>query len=243
MIRTTTLTALAILALVFGSAAGVDAALVGPTAYSSLADSICAGAGFTYCHTETFEDNALNTPGLSANTGFVTGTGFSGTIIDSVLGDGPCPSATAPNPCDSYFGSGPTGIIFSFNAGVLGSLPNIAGLVWTDGAGTITFEAFDENGASLGTLVGNHADGSFNGTTDEDRRYLVTHEGGISAIKISNSSGGIEADHIQYGLRGDATDDAPTDDSPTDVPAPAALLLLASGLIAAGASRFARRKR
>lgn len=243
MIRTVTLSAVAVLALVFGSAAGVDAALLGPTAYSSSADSICAGGGFSYCHLETFEDHALNTPGVSANVGGVTSSfGFTGSVIDSVLGDGPCPSGSAPNPCDSYFsGNGSAGVIFTFNAGALGALPNIAGLVWTDGAGSITFEAFDENGVSLGTTVGNHADGSFSGTTDEDRFYGVTNEGGISAIKISNSSGGIEADHVQYGLRG-ATDDG-SDDGPTGVPAPAALLLLGSGLVAVGAVGFARRKR
>ncbi len=237
MIRTVTLSAVAILALVFGSAAGVDAALLGPTAYSSLADSICAGGGFTYCHVETFEDHLLNTPGVSANAGDVTSDfGFSGTIIDSVLGDGPCPSASAPNPCDSYFGSGPTGFVFTFDAGVLGSLPNIAGIVWTDGTNNITFEAFDENGASLGTVTGSHADGTFQGTTVDDRFYGVTNEGGISAIKIFSGGGGIEVDHLQYGLRGEI-------EPPTGVPAPAALLLLGAGLMATGAVGFARRKR
>jgi hypothetical protein len=243
MIRTVTLSAVAILALVFGSAAGVDAALLGPTAYSSSADSICAGGGLTFCHLETFEDHALNTPGVSANVGGVTSSfGFTGTIIDSVLGDGPCPSASAPNPCDSYFGSGPTGFVFTFNAGVLGSLPNIAGIVWTDGTNNITFEAFDENGDSLGTVSGSHADGTFQGTTDDDRFYGVTHEGGISAIKISSGGGGIEVDHLQYGLRGEVEDDG-SDDGPIDVPAPGALLLLGSGLMATGAVGFARRKR
>jgi uncharacterized repeat protein (TIGR01451 family) len=44
------------------------------------------------------------------------------------------------------------------------------------------------------------ADGSNAGTTGEDRFFGVTNVGGISAIKISNSSGGIEVDHLQYGL-------------------------------------------
>jgi hypothetical protein len=94
----------------------------------------------------------------------------------------------------------------------------------------------DTYGWHTGTVVGNHADGSNSGTTDEDRLYVVTNTGGISAIKISNTSGGIEADHVQYGLRA-------IDDGSTDVPAPAALLLLGSGLMAAGASAFARRRR
>ena len=53
----------------------------------------------------------------------------------------------------------------------------------------------------LGTVTGNHADGSFNGETDDDRFYGVRHAGGISAIEISSSSStGLEVDHLQYGL-------------------------------------------
>jgi hypothetical protein len=48
-------------------------------------------------------------------------------------------------------------------------------------------------------LTGNHADTTFFGTTDEDRFYGVTTTGGISRIVITNSSGGIEVDHLQYG--------------------------------------------
>ena len=107
----------------------------------------------------------------------------------------------------------------TFSAGALGQLPNAVGLVWTDGAGTISFEAFDENGLSLGILVGNHADGSFLGTIDEDRFYGATNSGGISRIRISNTSGGIEVDHLQYGFRGVVI----------AVPEPASLLLLALG--------------
>lgn len=43
------------------------------------------------------------------------------------------------------------------------------------------------------------ADGSFAGTTAEDRFFGVTHAGGIESIKISNTSGGIEVDHLQFG--------------------------------------------
>jgi hypothetical protein len=102
---------------------------------------------------------------------------------------------------------------------VLGQLPNAVGLVWTDGAGTISFEAFDENGVSLGILLGNHADGSFLGTIDEDRFYGATNAGGISRIHISNTSGGIEVDDLQYGFRGVVN----------AVPEPASLLLLGLG--------------
>ena len=99
-----------------------------------------------------------------------------------------------------FFGSGSTGITFTFSAAALGGLPTQAGIVWTDGQGTTTFEAFDAAGASMG-VIGPVTldDGSISGTTGEDRFFGVTHPGGISAIRISNTSGGIEVDHLQYG--------------------------------------------
>jgi len=43
---------------------------------------------------------------------------------------------------DSYFSwSGSAGLTFTFNADVLGSLPTHVDIVWTDGAGTTSFEA------------------------------------------------------------------------------------------------------
>jgi hypothetical protein len=107
------------------------------------------------------------------------------------------------------------------------------GVVWTDGAGDITFEAFDENGISLGTVPGSHADGSVNGTIEDDRFYGATNAGGISAVRISNTSGGIEVDHLQYG--GPLT--------VVGTPFPGSLILVGAGLAAFGAARVARRKR
>src|SRR5262249_49676587 len=43
-------------------------------------------------------------------------------------------------------------------------------------------------------------DGTNYGTTAEDRFFGMTYRQGISAIKIKNSSGGIEVDHIQYSV-------------------------------------------
>jgi PEP-CTERM motif len=112
---------------------------------------------------------------------------------------------------------------FTFSAAVLGSLPTHAGMVWTDGAGTTRFEAFDALNNSLG-IIGPVAiaDGSFNGETAEDRFFGWTNVGGISSILMSNTSGGIEVDHLQYGLAGART--AP-------VPEPTSFLLLTSGLV------------
>jgi hypothetical protein len=68
------------------------------------------------------------------------------------------------------------------------------------------------------------ADGSHNGETAEDRFFGATNAGGISRIFISNSSGGIEVDHLQYGA----------------IPEPGTLVLLATGLAGLGMSRRKR---
>ena len=177
--------------------------LLGPTPYLSRDDSPFIAsilAGDTIL--EDFEDGLLDT-GVTADSGIVTSTRFSGSIIDSVDGDdGDATNGTCAG-CDSYFGRGLPGITFTFDATVSGGLPTHAGVVWTDGAGTTNFEAFDETGASLG-IVGpvQIADGTFHGTTGEDRFFGAINPGGISAIHVSNTSGGIEADHLQYGRGG-----------------------------------------
>ncbi len=235
---TIALSALAALALVLGSSAGVQAALLGPSAYTTFgASSPFAGGTLNYFHLETFDDHTIaNTPGVTSSTGNLTTlSGFSGSIIDQVGSAGGCAVAA----CDTWFnGAGATGVTFTFNAAALGgSLPDAVGIVWTDGVNSIVFEAFDQNGASLGTVGGDHADGSFSGTIADDRFYGATHSGGISAIRVtSGAGGGIEVDDLQFGRRGDV---AP----PTGVPAPAALLLLGSGLMATGAAELVRRKR
>src|SRR5258705_3994185 len=90
---------------------------------------------------------------------------------------------------------------FTFNIAALGSLPTHAGLVWTDGAGQVYFEAFDHNGLSMG-LQGpfNFPDNVNTGTTAEDRFLGAYNKDGISAIRVLNTVGGIEIDHLQYGF-------------------------------------------
>ncbi|MHB9072310.1 MAG: VPLPA-CTERM sorting domain-containing protein [Desulfobaccales bacterium] len=194
------------------------ASLLGPTPYLSFADSPFAGLGLANFQLETFEDNLLNTPGVSANFGAPFGPAGNADSVDADDGsiDG---SGTGGH---SFFsGSGATGIIFAFDAAALGgSLPTHAGIVWTDGAGDTSFEAFGPGLVSLGTIGPVAiADGSFFGTTAEDRFFGVSDPGGILAIKISNTAGGIEVDHLQYG------------NAAAVVPLPASVWLLGSGLV------------
>jgi len=194
-------TLLASVTVFFGLSISAHAALLGPIPYLSTADSPFTG-GHSYFHLEDFEDGLLNVPGVTASAGGVTSVVFGPSIHDSVDADDGVIDGSGLGG-DSYFsGAGSTGIFFTFSVGVLGSLPTDVGIVWTDGAGTITFEAFDALGVSLGTALGTHADGGVTGTTAEDRFYGAIHAGGISKIFISNSGGGIEVDHLQYGRTG-----------------------------------------
>jgi hypothetical protein len=159
---------------------------------------------------------ALTAPGVTASGSsvHVVGPGFE---VDSVDGGG--------NNGHSFFSSdGATGIKFTFDANVLGVLPTHAALAWTDGdGGNRTFQAWD----SLGNLIGTindptpHFFSQGDGDPTNYRLFGAIDSGGISAIFISNPTGGIEVDHLQYGFLS------------ASVPEPSSLiqLLLGSGLV------------
>jgi hypothetical protein len=226
--------------LVVASAAAAQT-FIGPTPYLSKNDSpfiTSINAGTTFL--ETFESGALATPGVTASTGVVVAP--SG-ITDSVDADDGTIDGSGTGGHSFFSGDGATGITFTFDATTLGHLPTQVGIVWTDGAGTTTFEAFGPGGASLGTIGPVAiADGSISGTTAEDRFFGVTNPAGISAIKISNTSGGIEVDHLQYGVFG-AAPPPPPPVTATPVPtlSDLSLLLLALGAIGVAWSRLQRR--
>jgi hypothetical protein len=185
----------------WASEAEAQATFVGPVPYLSTAD-IPSGfyQGGLPTALDDFEDCSLDF-GMTASVGgpiaAVAGGGCTsvGPIVDSVdIDDGVIDGSGSLG--RSWFnGGGSVGITFSFPFPV-----TAAGGVWTDGAGTTSFEAFGPGMVSLGTIGPvTINDGLFTGETGEDHFFGVQDPGGIVAIKLSNSTGGIEVDHIQYG--------------------------------------------
>lgn len=190
-----------ILSLLFGFGSQANAGSVfGPIKpYTSFSDSPFSGQSFNYFHLETFEEGALTAPGVTASTGLVLGPGA---LIDSVDGGG--------NAGHSFFSAdGNAGITFTFDAGVLGHLPTEAAIAWTDGGGpNRTFMAFDASNNLIGTIIDPSPSffDSGDGNPANYRLFGAIDAGGISSIFISNSSGGIEVDHLQYGFRSAVSD-------------------------------------
>ncbi len=204
------------------AAASSAQTFIGPSdsAYLSRADSPwdTFAPGFTLL---TFEDTQALPIGVGAN-----GTvGHFGGLTDSVdADDGLIDGSGVSNGFlahSMFSGDGASGITITFDKVLLSELPQRVGLAWTDGFGTITFEAFDADGNSLGTTSGQHSDDGFGSTTGEDRFYGIEFAGGVSKVNIRNSSGGIEIDHIQYG----------------PVPAPGAVTVIGLAGLVAGRRR------
>ncbi len=175
---------------------------------------------------EDFEDGMLNSLGLL---GFGGEIRFPSNFTDSVDADDGSIDGFGLEGHNYWAFPGLEGPIarFEFDAKALGGLPRQVGLVWTDGNfDAITFfEAFDNNGQSLGILELVLGDNGHQGGTDEDRFIGAVNAAGISAIEIRATLGRIELDHVQYG---------------DIIPAPGVLALLGlSGLI----GRRSRRRR
>lgn len=192
------------------------------TPYLSSAD-IPAGlyAGGSPTVLEDFEDGTLDF-GITVSGGRAIPPGRVDSVdADDGLIDG---SGTDGIAWFTEGGTGPAELVFT-----LPDLPTAAGIVWTDGdEDHITFfEAFGPGMVSLGVLGPFDLGDAFNtGETAEDRFFGVSDPGGILAIRVANTnaSGGLEVDHVQFGLM---------------VPEPTTFSLLALGLatLALGARR------
>lgn len=168
--------------------------LIGPTPYLHADDS--PFTGFAGHFIEDFEDLTLD-PRISASIGMPVGPGGS---TDSVDGDDGDIDGSGSLGSSFFAQDGQPGIRFTFDAALIGAAPTVAGLVWTDGSGLITFKAYDTQGVLIASVSASHAGFGASGQTDEDRFYGVEHAGGIGSISISNSKGGIEVDHVQFAL-------------------------------------------
>lgn len=221
------------LAAAAGASLAATPVFFGPSAYLSAAD-IPAGfyAGGAPSLLETLEDRSLDAS-LQVIGGGLLDAGFAGArdAVDADDGviDGTCGPQTTGRCVSVFNGDGGSGVTVRF-VGV-GPLPTAFGLVWTDGAGTITFSATGAQGQSLGSITANgFQDLSFGATTGEDRFFGLQFAGGIQSLHIRNPGGGIEIDHLQYGQMAAA------------VPEPATwALALAGGLLLCG--RACRRSR
>jgi len=181
----------------------------GPSPYLSSADSPYSTGYHDFC-IETFEDGNFDIPGATISCAPIGASGNT----DSVDGDDGNIDGSGTTGHSCFLQNGPGGVTLTFDPTRTNGLPTVVGLVWTDGgsSGTISFDAYDEDGVALLPTNGpnTHADGSNAGTTGEDRLYGATWAAGISKVKISNSSGGIEVDHLQLNrcvLCGDGNDD------------------------------------
>jgi hypothetical protein len=171
---------------------------IGPAPYLQASDSPFSAFTFDYFYLEDFEDNLFNVPGVTKSAGSIIGHGLASDSVDADDGviDG------SGNDGRSLLASGftPASVTFAFDAGILGSLPTHAGIVWTDGGTATRFEAFGPGMVSLGTIGPfNLSDGNPNGGTAEDRFFGWSDPAGILAIKISPSGASMEVDHLQYG--------------------------------------------
>jgi hypothetical protein len=216
---------LAAAALALGAQAAA-ADLYEPTPYLSFAESPFAGLAFSWFRLDDFE-SPTRTPGYSVDAGIVLGPGLQTDSVDADDGaiDG---LGTAGR---SWYNGTTHVLTFTFDAGVLGSLPTHAGIVWTDvgatsfGAGgnsIVRFEAFGPAFATLTPLEVTLGDGNADGGTAEDRFFGASDPGGINMIRISMPlSTDWEVDHLQFG-------------SLAPVPEPEQWLLMALGLGALG---------
>ncbi|MFY8042929.1 MAG: PEP-CTERM sorting domain-containing protein [Rhodoferax sp.] len=228
-------TILATSMLCAATASMAQATFFGPTAYRSAADIPVGfyGSGGPLL-LENFENGSLHAS-LQGSGGSIINNSFQGfrDSVDSDDGviDGTCGSQTAGR-CASWFNeAGNSGATFSYVAA--GALPTAFGLVWTDGFGSITFSALGASGQSLGSFsFTGIPDGVVNATTAEDRFFGMQFAEGIRSISISNTSGGIEVDHVQYGQMGQVV---------TAVPEPETYAMFLAGLGLMGT--IARRRR
>jgi hypothetical protein len=153
----------------------------------------------SYFYLEDWEDSVLNTPGVSSSSSTPSSSFGVPNLIDSVDCDDGAVDGICVN-CDALFANG--SVELTFDAQALGALPSHVGLVWTDGGyGTsVTLTGYDaQDGVIYTQTVDGIGDNDNYNTTTEDRFFGIVHYDGVKRVVVTNSSGGIEIDHLQYG--------------------------------------------
>ena len=193
---------LPVLWCVAASTAHAQVTPLGPTPYRSFADSPFQGGSFQWFILLTAEVGHTVAPGIRIinQSGADVLTTGPGGITDSVDGDDGIIDGLGSEG-RSYF-TCPSFIDIRFDAAILGSLPTHAGVVWTDGAGLVTVQAYSSDGGLLATVTGDTSDGNFSSGTAEDRFYGFIFPGGIARLTIGDQNNCIEVDHIQAGSTG-----------------------------------------
>lgn len=187
---TSFVTAALVTPLALAIATPASAAMItGSSPYLSFSDSLFSTVSFAPSPfafvLEDFEDGAFSVPGVTLAGGRI---GNFGAATDSVENG---------SRGQSYFAGGGR-ISIAFDLLTLGVLPTHVGLVWTDGTNGGIFEAFDQNGVSLGTLSVTSATAGVSGEKDEDRFFGAINARGISRFTFSGSA--VEIDHLQFGI-------------------------------------------
>jgi hypothetical protein len=179
------------------------AGFVGPSPYRTFGDSPFVGTSLAWFHVEDFEDGALNTPGVTLDNGFVTGNTPTSDSVDDDDGFLDGLGRAGSSLTNVAGGDGVNSFMFAFQPSVLGAFPTHVGIVFTDGApnSQFTFQPFDQNGVSLGSLNAFVGDDSHNGGTAEDTFFGAIHAEGISGFFITDNGSpfDLELDHLQYG--------------------------------------------
>ncbi len=194
------------LTAVIGTAAfagGPVAAFLGPTAYTSTADSPfdLSAVGITAI-LEDFEDGVNNLPGVTMTAGAIKPPSATTDSVDADdgsingVGTGGHSWIVPPNQI----------LNVTFNAAVLGGLPTEVGFVLTSTGSnaTITISVFGPTGLFEGFknyIFAPAADGS----VADDFFIGVTFPGGISAFAVTTVPNTMELDHFQFLLPVPAT--------------------------------------
>jgi len=189
--------ALAVLFSAFASSGTLAQTWTAPTPYSSSGNSpyFATQTVNRQYFLEDFEDASVDSIGLAIPDGIVFApSNFTDSVdIDDYTLNGSGIGGYSLGPAASM-------ITIQFSNAALGGYPTKVGFVWTDGAPntTISVIATNPQNISVQQIYSGLGDGSFNGTTIDDRFIGVDWPAGVTQLRIDSFGVPIEIDHVQY---------------------------------------------